>query len=661
MKHTTDEHSCPGRTPFDNIALAFSGGGFRAATFGLGVLSYLHHLSGEDGRPLLENVTFISSASGGSIPNAMYALYNAQGKSFGHFYRDLFSNLEGTGLVDRILSILNQDKEWEEHPEKRRNMINAFALGYDKYLFQSAVLGDLCLANSSSHLEEVCFNATEFYRGLLFRQNVKMKHDNKGESDTKFRFGNFGLYIDELTAKRLKLADLLAASSCFPAGFEPIVFPDDFTYNTRTQVTDRPALDNTTLLKGIQVQLRKLDKQELKRLYGEPTFNKIAATLPDLPALEAIQKAFKDLPVCPDFKIGMMDGGIADNQALESITDAQKRRLSGKTDFTPFDLMLINDVDKDFMDPYLPADNHISYTGIKGVSIYAGMVLMCLFCIAGTWLIALGYSGLLENPYHGFSFIAGTALFLLGGTVLAILFTLRRYIKANIRKIGGLNLDNTFSKAIVTKLFYRFGSTPVAVLFRMLKERISSVLILNTDIFLKRISYLLYKDTRLNPMLRYTLQTNRVYTLAFSNDYTRISENWPAYMHPTRDMQKIAQCATEMGTTLWFDTANQDKGKLFSMIACGQFTTCHNLLAYIHSLKTQRAEKQNHTCYELLTEEYRQKVDYLEQQLRKDFEKFRENPFWLYNYCGHHFKVNNFREYRFNPKDYEMEHFEQLR
>ena len=28
--------------PFENIGLAFSGGGFRAASFGLGVLSYLN-------------------------------------------------------------------------------------------------------------------------------------------------------------------------------------------------------------------------------------------------------------------------------------------------------------------------------------------------------------------------------------------------------------------------------------------------------------------------------------------------------------------------------------------------------------------------------------------------------------------------------------------
>src|ERR1700761_952875 len=87
--------------PFENIALAFSGGGFRAASFALGVLSYLNRVTftEEDeplkGNSLLQRVTFMSSASGGTIATTLYALYNASGKDFKAFYIKLYECLSG--------------------------------------------------------------------------------------------------------------------------------------------------------------------------------------------------------------------------------------------------------------------------------------------------------------------------------------------------------------------------------------------------------------------------------------------------------------------------------------------------------------------------------------------------------------------------------------
>src|SRR6185436_3325969 len=108
--------------PFENIALAFSGGGFRAAAFALGTLSYLDELKLEDETPLLQKVTYLSSASGGTIATAMYSLYSAQGHSFGKFYKDLFENLEGVKLMEKALKTLNDKKEWKNRPDKRRNL-----------------------------------------------------------------------------------------------------------------------------------------------------------------------------------------------------------------------------------------------------------------------------------------------------------------------------------------------------------------------------------------------------------------------------------------------------------------------------------------------------------------------------------------------------------
>src|ERR1700722_17507832 len=158
--------------PFANIALAFSGGGFRAASFALGVLSYLNKLqfTAEDdplnGKRLLEQVTYMSSASGGTIATALYALYSAKGQPYSAFYVKLFEGLEGEFLLQKALSILSHRKAWRKRPNKSRNFINAFSMAYDEYLFSGETLKALFYGEAKGHLQEVCFNTTEFYTGL---------------------------------------------------------------------------------------------------------------------------------------------------------------------------------------------------------------------------------------------------------------------------------------------------------------------------------------------------------------------------------------------------------------------------------------------------------------------------------------------------------------
>lgn len=221
--------------PFENIALAFSGGGFRAASFALGVVSYLNKVTFDDdtdglhGQTLLQQVRYLSSASGGTITTTLYALYNAQGKTFGQFYTKLSAGLNGDDLLRQSLEILSDKKHWKSRPQKTRNIINSFALAYDQYLFDGSTLESLCHdALPTAHLQEVCFNATEFYTGQSFRQNIKLVPDTG--TDERFKYGNEVIYVDSLVAGKIKLGDVLAASSCFPAGFEPIIYPNDYTH-----------------------------------------------------------------------------------------------------------------------------------------------------------------------------------------------------------------------------------------------------------------------------------------------------------------------------------------------------------------------------------------------------------------------------------------------
>lgn len=201
--------------PFDNIGIAFSGGGFRAASFALGTLSYLNHLG------LDRQISFSSSASGGTITNLLYTAYRHEGRNFDDFYRKLESSLSGSVLLEKALDNLNNATLWPEGDKrKQRNLINAFAMAYDELIFEKRELGVYWPEKSSGY--EVCFNTTEFYRGLSFRFQTSGKKDNFqviGNNYLKFDVSKLE------TLKKIKLGDVLASSSCFPIGFEPIVYP----------------------------------------------------------------------------------------------------------------------------------------------------------------------------------------------------------------------------------------------------------------------------------------------------------------------------------------------------------------------------------------------------------------------------------------------------
>lgn len=607
-------------SPFDNIALTFSGGGFRAGAFALGTLSYLNHLTLEDETPLLQKVTYISSASGGTIASAMYAHHQAQGLPFGTFFKSLYINLEGETLLNTALEVLNDNSNWK-NTSKSRNMINAFAIAYDQMLFEGAEAKSL-EANPASHLDEVCFNTTEFYRGLLFRQAVKMKTDTKAGKDKTFLFGNYIVNLEQEAAEKLKLGDLLAASSCFPGGFEPIIFPSDFG-------------NSNYLLSHLKVQLQELSMEELHFLYNEADVKKIQDTTP-LPDCAAIVKALENVPLKADFNIGLMDGGITDNQGIESMMRANDRRVKRETAFTPFDLMLVNDVGSHYMDPYKIANTKNPLTGkvntkrlmaiaISGMAVSVTGIVLSFFWqqpAASKWLL-----------------LASTFIFVLSSLMFTALVFLNKG-KTWVKNKASNLLSKTFSAAVIAKLFHFLGHTPVGVLGNMLVQRGKSMAILNVDVFLKRVRQLLYRQFYDEAKQHYRIKSNHVYDLSFTNDINFNSNKSLLQLKPGRNIQIVAEKAYSMGTTLWFDESHESHS-LAALIACGHFTTCFNLLEYTGRLIDS-------AIFAGLEEKYKDRLKALHLKLSDDYKILNNDPFHFYNDMGKQFGISDFKPYNVN-------------
>ncbi|HEY1053758.1 MAG TPA: hypothetical protein VGE24_01445, partial [Emticicia sp.] len=122
--------------PLKHVAMSFSGGGFRAAAFSTGCLSYLNKCG------VLPEVSFMASASGGTLASLSYAYWLYQGKTFDEYYAHMKEFLHGEVVLKAAFDILEDDATWEATPEKSRNLINAFAKVYHEKLFAGGTWND---------------------------------------------------------------------------------------------------------------------------------------------------------------------------------------------------------------------------------------------------------------------------------------------------------------------------------------------------------------------------------------------------------------------------------------------------------------------------------------------------------------------------------------
>ncbi|MGB5736773.1 MAG: patatin-like phospholipase family protein [Thiohalocapsa sp.] len=238
--------SAPDEIP-RRIAMALSGGGSRAAVFHFGTLDYLDRVG------LLPRVAMISTVSGGSFTGAKYALCMSEpGYDYNRFFGDYYSDLYNTKAVAGAFKRLGRQglaRGDYRVRSGRRGLITAAADVYAETFLASKLTGepwtlgqllDAQDANPDYPLDVVVLNTTEYSRGLAFRFGGRRGGKRVSLNDGFVEFGNAfvlesvddkpgELYREHLSeAKAIRIADIVAASSCLPGLFEPILFPDDF-------------------------------------------------------------------------------------------------------------------------------------------------------------------------------------------------------------------------------------------------------------------------------------------------------------------------------------------------------------------------------------------------------------------------------------------------
>jgi hypothetical protein len=146
------------------------------------------------------------------------------------------------------------------------------------------------------------------------------------------------------------------------------------------------------------------------------------------------------------------------------------------------------------------------------------------------------------------------------------------------------------------------------------KERISSSTKMLTDVFLKQLRRINYDLIYASKGLKNKIITSTVYQLNGQKKLysKRFNTNKDIIPIPSKQLKSIALTASKTPTALWWDQTDIATDRMDALIACGQFTTCYNLMDYILELKTQN----------IVTDE----LDELFNQLNKDWIRFNKNP-----------------------------------
>lgn len=496
--------------PLGNLAMSLSGGGYRAAAFHLGTLRLMDRVG------LLPSVVGLSTVSGGTICGMAWVVSLIEGKPFGEFYDGFSKYLIGNNVIAEALGGLTAGRSHASHTWA--SLIGAAADVYARpNLFGDRRFGDV-LGARELQLEEAIFNSTEFHTGLDFRF--------RASSTPRTILGNRNYPLPRAVAQHVRLADIVAASSCFPGGFEPLVFPQQFHW---------------------------------------PQQYPLSAALNELG---------------PNFDAGLplMDGGVYDNQGVESLLLAFHESTATT--------LIISDVSarNDEMYSMPPNPTKRGWLTLNGV-FWIGRLLFALSLLAALVLGWHGWRKARDGDWLGEDYLLYLVPGLLAAGVAGGLWWAHRRLREG---------NQLLATTIDVQAWANLKKLTTPEFIQMLVLRITSLLALTSSIFMARIRRLVFGRVFEDPSFAGKRISNLIYSMA--RDRPALFESHP-WLRPSPDLVTLAQTAERMPTTLWFTAPSQ----FTTQSLAGEATCCFVLLRHLVEHRTGQYEQPGAPLHDLYT------------------------------------------------------------
>lgn len=479
---------------FTEIALSLSGGGYRAAAFHLGTLSMLERLG------LLANVRMLSTVSGGTIAGVAYAGSLAENITFSQFYRKLYNFLHNTNVIKAALSQIQESTSINQ-VNAMPSLIRAAARVYSSEELLGSKTFELLFNENSVQLKELAFNATDFRTGGCFRFQ-------KSDSP-QVRTGNNKAEVDPDVNRMIRLADIVAASSCFPSGFEPIRFPSDFVWS------------------------QEIGLENIKRQLGGK---------------------FKD-------DIPLMDGGVFDNQGIDSIENIFKRKDR------EIELYIISDTDQRDASLF-EFPQRFNKSGLSLNQIY--ILMWFLFAASLLTITAITADAVYTITNNNLTWFKGIFLYFIPLSFSLVVIFLIIWGRSFV-----IDMQQRVFEKTGIELWSYLKNLKIPEVVELADSRIKSLIAMASSIFMKRIRDLGYSKIFANTDFERKLIPNLIYDMDNESRWGReiIAQN----LQPSEKLREVSRKAESYSTNLWF----LDRGELDNLIFCGQANMCFKVLKYL--------------------------------------------------------------------------------
>ena len=514
------------------LALCLSGGGYRAAMYHLGVLSYLEHVNMPQGGKLIDHIHTITSISGGALPAFQYMLCIADGRDAKEGFKELYSKLVSTNIGNFLTD------SYCKKSAEGASLISCLADIYDEVFFHGEQFGKILDAMDWDVLHHFTVDATDFELGSPFRFQATCDISQiDGRIEPFGVVGNRRHKIDREDARHIRLADIMAATSCFPLVFEPITFPGEFKMGGWiTSLEER------------------------------------------------------------DITYQLMDGGLVDNQGIDPAVHAGLHLIGLKKDL---DVIILSDAGT------TPLKNKNDQLKISKCSpnfwFWLSYILVwiswgaALACHLNSWHLACGLLLGLSSL-----FVAGCAF---------------------IKRFGDFA-----ENAIRGKVHFDFKSSfmwnnSVNNIITFLKARVNTAYRMVDVVMMGHIKKVAYRGLIHDNRFENKVMMNSLSVFSLGGRWSNVlgrRNRADKNLTPSTELRNVSNLANKMDTTLWFTEDEIKAGVPQAVLACGQFTTCWNLLQHIDRLNGKDEAE--------LTEG--QKVlKEIEPILLGDWEVFNKNPY----------------------------------